>query len=96
MEVYEKEMCKKLQGLSLRNVGIKIIDNDRKKIVYEDFGEMIFTHFGISGPIILSGSAHLVKYKDIDYLLKKKEGILNVKRKIIRRFKRINERKKSD
>ena len=72
MEVYEKEMCKKLQGLSLRNVGIKIIDNDRKKIVYEDFGEMIFTHFGISGPIILSGSAHLVKYKDIDYLLKKK------------------------
>ena len=44
MEVYEKEMCKKLQGLSLRNVGIKIIDNDRKKIVYEDFGEMIFTH----------------------------------------------------
>ncbi len=72
MEVYEKEMCKKLQGLSLRNVGIKIIDNDRKKIVYEDFGEMIFTHFGISGPTILSGSAHLVKYKDIDYLLKKK------------------------
>ncbi len=72
MEVYEKEMCKKLQGLSLRNVGIKIIDNDRKKIVYEDFGETIFTHFGISGPIILSGSAHLVKYKDIDYLLKKK------------------------
>lgn len=72
MEVYEKEMCKKLQGLSLKNVGIKIIDNDRKKIVYEDFGEMIFTHFGISGPTILSGSAHLVKYKDIDYLLKKK------------------------
>ena len=72
MEVYEKEMCKKLQGLSLRNVGIKIIDNDRKKIVYDDFGEMIFTHFGISGPIILSGSAHLVKYKDIVYLLKKK------------------------
>ena len=72
MEVYEKEMCKKLQGLSLRNVCIKIIDNDRKKIVYEDFGEMIFTHFGISGPTILSGSAHLVKYKDIDYLMKKK------------------------
>ena len=72
MEVYEKEMCKKLQGLSLRNVEIKIVDNDRKKVVYEDFGEMIFTHFGISGPTILSGSAHLVKYKDIDYLLQKK------------------------
>ena len=72
LEVYEKEKCKKLQGLSLRNVGIKITDNDKKKIVYEDFGEMIFTHFGISGPTILSGSAHLVKYKDIDYLLRSK------------------------
>ena len=72
MEVYEKEMCKKLQGLSLRNVEIKIVDNDRKKVVYEDFGEMIFTHFGISGPTILSGSAHLVKYKEIEYLLQKK------------------------
>ena len=72
LEVYEKEECKKLQGLSLRNVDIKIIDTDRKKLVYEDFGEMIFTHFGISGPIILSGSAHLAKYKDIDYLLKKR------------------------
>ena len=72
LEVYEKENCKKLQGLSLRNVGIKITDNDKKKIVYEDFGEMIFTHFGISGPTILSGSAHLVKYKDIDYLLRSK------------------------
>ena len=72
LEVYEKEECKKLQGLSLKNIGIKIIDEERKKIIYEDFGEMIFTHFGISGPIILSGSAHLAKYKDIDYLLKKK------------------------
>jgi len=72
LEVNEKEECKKLQGLSLRNVGIKIIDTDKKKIIYEDFGEMIFTHFGISGPTILSGSAHLVKYKDIDYLLKSK------------------------
>ena len=72
LEVYEKESCKKLQGLSLRNVGIKITDKDKKKIIYEDFGEMIFTHFGISGPTILSGSAHLVKYKDIDYLLRNK------------------------
>jgi len=72
LEVYEKEECKKLQGLSLRNVGIKIIDSDKKKIIYEDFGEMIFTHFGISGPTILSGSAHLVRYKDIEYLLRNK------------------------
>ena len=71
LEVYEKEECKKIQGLSLRNIAIKIIDTDRKKTIYEDFGEMVFTHFGISGPTILSGSAHLAKYKDIDYLLKK-------------------------
>ena len=71
LEVYEKEECKRLQGLSLRNVGIKIIDSERKKLIYEDFGEMVFTHFGISGPIILSGSAHLARYREIDYLLKK-------------------------
>ena len=76
LEVYEKEECKKLQGLSLRNVEIKIIDSERKKMIYEDFGEMVFTHFGISGPIILSGSAHLARYKDIDYLLKK--GYVNL------------------
>ncbi len=68
--VHEKEECKKLQGLSLRNVKIKITDLVKQKIIYDDFGEMIFTHFGISGPIILSGSAHLVRYKDIGSLLK--------------------------
>ena len=78
LEVYEKEECKKLQGLSLRNVGIKIIDDDRKKLVYEDFGEMVFTHFGISGPMILSGSAHLAKYKEIDYLLRNKYIRMNI------------------
>ena len=73
LEVYQKDICKKLQGLSLRNVEIKIIDIDKNKIIYEDFGEMVFTHFGISGPIILSASAHLIRYKDIDYLLKKEK-----------------------
>lgn len=78
LEVYEKEECKKMQGLSLKNVGIKILDTDKKKTIYEDFGEMIFTHFGISGPTILSGSAHLVRYKDIEYLLKNKYINLNI------------------
>lgn len=78
LEVYEKEECKRLQGLSLRNVGIRIIDSERKKLIYEDFGEMVFTHFGISGPIILSGSAHLARYKDIDYLLKKRYVNLSI------------------
>lgn len=48
-----------LQGLSLKNVSIKIIDNNSKKEIYTDFGEMLFTHFGISGPIVLSASAHM-------------------------------------
>ena len=53
------DICQKLQGLSLKNVGLKIYRDN--KLVYEDFGEMLFTHFGVSGPIILSGSAHLVR-----------------------------------
>lgn len=48
-----------LQGLSLKNVSIKIIDNNSDKEIYTDFGEMLFTHFGISGPIVLSASAHM-------------------------------------
>ena len=74
--VYEKDECKEMQGLSLRNVEIKLIDESRKKVIYDDFGEMIFTHFGISGPTILSSSAHLVRYKDIEYLLH--EGKLKI------------------
>lgn len=60
------EICRKMQGLSLKNVAIKIKDVKNNKIIYEDFGEMIFTHFGVSGPIILSGSAHLLRYKKED------------------------------
>lgn len=49
--------CKKLQGLSLKNVGLKITAEG--KTVYEDFGEMLFTHFGISGPMVLSASCNM-------------------------------------
>ncbi len=49
---------KSLQGLSLKNIAIQIFDKSRKK-VYEDFGEMLFTHFGVSGPVILSASSHV-------------------------------------
>ena len=51
--------CKSMQGLSLRNVGLKIVDNNTQKTAYSDFGEMLFTHFGMSGPMILSASSHL-------------------------------------
>ena len=69
LETYEQALVKELQGLSLKNVKIKIIDIKENKEIYEDFGEMLFTHFGVSGPIILSASAHLVRYKNIENLL---------------------------
>ena len=50
--------CKDMQGLSLKNIGIKI-QNENSKVLYEDFGEMMFTHFGVTGPVILSASARL-------------------------------------
>lgn len=69
LETYEQDLHQSLQGLSLRNVKIKIVDINKNKQIYEDFGEMLFTHFGISGPVVLSGSAHLVRYKNIEELL---------------------------
>lgn len=73
LEVYEIDLCQELQGLSLKNVEIKVIDISKNKVVYKDFGEMLFTHFGISGPVVLSSSAHLVRYKNIEDLLKNKK-----------------------
>ncbi len=67
--LYFPKMWQDLQGLSLRNVKIQIKDETKQKVIYEDFGEMLFTHFGISGPIILSASAHLLRYKNIEQLL---------------------------
>ena len=52
------EDCPDMQGLSLRNVGVKLV-NEKGKALYKDFGELLFTHFGVSGPTVLSASAHL-------------------------------------
>ena len=52
------EDCPDMQGLSLRNVGVRLLDN-RGKTLYQDFGELLFTHFGVSGPTVLSASCHL-------------------------------------
>ncbi len=51
--------CQRLMGLSLRNVGVRVTAAGKKKPVYTDFGELLFTHFGLSGPTILSASAHM-------------------------------------
>lgn len=50
--------CPDMQGLSLRNVGVKLL-NAKNKVLYKDFGELLFTHFGVSGPTVLSASSHL-------------------------------------
>jgi predicted Rossmann fold flavoprotein len=52
--------CIDMQGLSLRNVGVRLLD-DSGKLLFSDFGELLFTHFGVSGPTVLSASAHLSK-----------------------------------
>lgn len=78
LEAFEQNMCKELQGLSLRNVNIQFKNKENNKVIYDDFGEMLFTHFGVSGPTILSSSAHLVRYKNIDELLKNKKIVLNI------------------
>ena len=59
-------LCPDMQGLSLKNVGIKITD-ESGSVLYTDFGEMMFTHFGVTGPVILSASAHL-RNRDISEL----------------------------
>ncbi len=50
--------CPDMQGLSLRNVGVNLL-NEKGKLLFQDFGELLFTHFGVSGPTVLSASAHL-------------------------------------
>ena len=70
------DVCKKLQGLSLKNVSIKLKNKD--KVIYNDFGEMLFTHFGVSGPIILSASSYLIRYKNIEELLKQQDIVLEI------------------
>lgn len=53
------EECRDMMGLSLRNISCRFYDCVKKKVIHEEFGEMLFTHFGVSGPVILSASAHL-------------------------------------
>ena len=90
LETYNVD--KELQGLSLRNVKIQLVDVSKKRVIYEDFGEMLFTHFGVSGPTILSSSAHLVRYKNIDKLFKDKKIILKIDLKPALSAEKLNDR----
>ena len=58
--------CPAMQGLALKNVGVTV-KNQKSKVMYEDFGELLFTHFGLSGPVILSASAHMRDFDKNQY-----------------------------
>ncbi len=64
----KEKWCASLMGLSLKNIAVAIKD-EKNKTVYKDFGEMLFTHYGVSGPVILSASRHLVTKLTKDYTL---------------------------
>lgn len=70
-EVKEK-WCKDLMGVSLKNVGMSIFvkdDKGKEKKIFDDFGEMLFTHFGVSGPMVIKASAYIHKYLGKDIIL---------------------------
>ncbi|MCL2044920.1 MAG: NAD(P)/FAD-dependent oxidoreductase [Oscillospiraceae bacterium] len=64
--VADENICAKMQGLSLRNIGFSIYD-DSNKLIFKDFGELLFTHYGMSGPLALSASAHLGNFDEVTY-----------------------------
>lgn len=79
IKCYEVAECRNMQGLTLKNVSIKVynVDNPKKKI-YEDFGEMLFTHFGITGPVVLSASSKVNSIKELTEKLKAKKIKLSI------------------
>ena len=87
----KEEYCKRLQGLSLKNVTLTIKD-ENGKVPYSEMGEMLFTHFGVSGPTILSSSAHLVRYKNIENLFKERKIILKIDLKPALSEEKLNDR----
>ena len=90
--IAEKSVCSKMQGLSLRNVRIVLYDVEKDKKIYSDFGEMLFTHFGVSGPTILSGSAHLLRYKDVDKKISDGKIVLKIDLKPALSFEQLDAR----
>ena len=61
--------CRDMQGLSLKNTGMRVVNIDSGKEVYRDFGEMLFTHFGVSGPMVLSAGANIKNPRQNKYVM---------------------------
>lgn len=74
--IAKESYCKEMMGLSLKNVRLTLIERSSQKKAYEEIGEMLFTHFGISGPLVLSASSHMVKNcEDYQFFLDLKPGL---------------------
>ena len=86
------QLCQAMQGLSLRNISMKIVDEEKNKKIYEDFGELLFTHFGVSGPTILSSSAHILRYKNVEELLQREKIKLQIDLKPALNEEKLNQR----
>ena len=74
--IAKEEWVKDLQGLSLRNCGVTIYDGNKK--IYEDFGELLFTHFGVSGPTVLSASSYvtdIIKHRELSLVIDLKPAL---------------------
>lgn len=90
LECYKADVCSRMAGLSLKNVKLTVVDKSKKKAVYSNQGEMLFTHFGLSGPLVLSASAHMKKFDpdkyraDID--LKPALDLQQIEAKLIKLF----------
>ena len=57
--VSRDKCCRDMMGLSLKNVTLSVVDNKKNKVIFREMGEILFTHFGISGPLVLSASSHM-------------------------------------
>lgn len=88
----KEEFCRQLMGLSLRNVGVTLTADGKK--VYQDFGEMLFTHFGVSGPVVLSASSHIAKYqgKELKFLIDLKPALSKeqLDQRVLKDFKKMS------
>lgn len=79
--ISEEKYCSDLMGLSLKNVTLTLKDKKNSKILYSELGEMLFTHFGVSGPLVLSASSHIKNMEENRYqlLIDLKPGLLEEK-----------------
>ena len=66
----DNDICKALQGLSLKNVTLSVYDTQKNKVVFEKLGEMLFTHYGVSGPLVLSASSHMRRVEKGRFVLR--------------------------